>query len=207
MGPWRSPVAHLHGMQGVRGSNPLGSTKKAGQTAISDSERMTKWPFFCVGRQFGSRSCVRNAFSRTGRKRRAGLAYAQERAEELLGRPASNEQIYGVSRLCRPIRSTAGGSDAMEHEHQRAGLHVASNGAVADALGQQLGYRPLELAAALGLRIGIHRPGQRSGKCCMLDNVGREPAEEGGEVLRRRTIRVARPSTKRCDLSLIHRRS
>ena len=27
MGPWRSPVAHLHGMQGVRGSNPLGSTK------------------------------------------------------------------------------------------------------------------------------------------------------------------------------------
>ncbi len=26
-GPWRSPVAHLHGMQGVRGSNPLGSTK------------------------------------------------------------------------------------------------------------------------------------------------------------------------------------
>ena len=26
MGPWRSPVAHLHGMQGVRGSNPLGST-------------------------------------------------------------------------------------------------------------------------------------------------------------------------------------
>jgi hypothetical protein len=27
MGPWRSPVAHLHGMQGVRGSNPLGSTE------------------------------------------------------------------------------------------------------------------------------------------------------------------------------------
>ncbi len=27
MGPWRSLVAHLHGMQGVRGSNPLGSTK------------------------------------------------------------------------------------------------------------------------------------------------------------------------------------
>ena len=27
LGPWRSPVAHLHGMQGVRGSNPLGSTK------------------------------------------------------------------------------------------------------------------------------------------------------------------------------------
>ena len=26
MGPWRSLVAHLHGMQGVRGSNPLGST-------------------------------------------------------------------------------------------------------------------------------------------------------------------------------------
>ena len=34
LGPWRSPVAHLHGMQGVRGSNPLGSTKSTGQTAI-----------------------------------------------------------------------------------------------------------------------------------------------------------------------------
>ena len=34
MGPWRSPVAHLHGMQGVRGSNPLGSTESESQTAI-----------------------------------------------------------------------------------------------------------------------------------------------------------------------------
>ena len=34
LGPWRSPVAHLHGMQGVRGSNPLGSTEIRVQTAI-----------------------------------------------------------------------------------------------------------------------------------------------------------------------------
>ena len=27
-GPVAQLVAHLHGMQGVRGSNPLGSTKK-----------------------------------------------------------------------------------------------------------------------------------------------------------------------------------
>jgi hypothetical protein len=39
MGPWRSPVAHLHGMQGVRGSNPLGSTKSTDQTAIPKPEQ------------------------------------------------------------------------------------------------------------------------------------------------------------------------
>ncbi|MCU1547018.1 MAG: hypothetical protein JWP30_2118 [Homoserinimonas sp.] len=39
MGPWRSPVAHLHGMQGVRGSNPLGSTKSPSQTAIPKPEQ------------------------------------------------------------------------------------------------------------------------------------------------------------------------
>ena len=35
MGPWRSPVAHLHGMQGVRGSNPLGSTKTPDERHLS----------------------------------------------------------------------------------------------------------------------------------------------------------------------------
>jgi excisionase family DNA binding protein len=39
MGPWRSPVAHLHGMQGVRGSNPLGSTRSTSQTAIPKPEQ------------------------------------------------------------------------------------------------------------------------------------------------------------------------
>ena len=46
LGPWRSPVAHLHGMQGVRGSNPLGSTEIRVQTAIPkpQSEDLG-WPF------------------------------------------------------------------------------------------------------------------------------------------------------------------
>ena len=46
LGPWRSPVAHLHGMQGVRGSNPLGSTESPDQTAIPKPQSEDfGWPF------------------------------------------------------------------------------------------------------------------------------------------------------------------
>ena len=38
-------VAHLHGMQGVRGSNPLSSTESAGQRPRRDPEhRSQTWP-------------------------------------------------------------------------------------------------------------------------------------------------------------------
>ena len=87
-------VAHLHGMQGVRGSNPLSSTESAGQRPRRDPEhRSLTWP---LDIECEARGPISAAKIVTRRARAAGLPAPNITGQSLRAGHATTAAAAGV---------------------------------------------------------------------------------------------------------------